>query len=71
MSHSSPLVRSVFVDSAQACNLSFTGYNFLYGRRHCKTYSTEDVDLCRLISSTQVPNFCLSELDTIVCSAST
>ena len=73
MSHSSPLVRSVFVESAQTCNSNFIGYNFLFGNRHCKTYSTEDVALGRLIRefrNTQVSNFSTSELDTIVCSTS-
>ena len=75
VSHSSPLVRSVFVESAQTCNSNFIGYNFLFGNHHCKTYSTEDVALGRLIRkrdrSTQIPNFSPSQLDTIVCSAST
>ena len=74
VSHSSPLVRSVFVVSAQTCNSNFIGYNLLYGRRHCKTYSTEDAALGRLIReirSAQIPNFSLTELDTIVISAST
>ena len=31
VSHASPLIRSIFTVSAQSCNSSFIGYNFLYG----------------------------------------
>ena len=46
--HSSPLVRSVFVVSWQSCNSKFIGY-VLFGSRHCKSYSSDDVAMGQLI----------------------
>ena len=76
MSHSSPLVRSVFAVSSQSCNSNFIGYNVLFGSRHCKFYSSNDVALGQLIREIRcthyhVPNFSLPELNAIVLFAST
>ena len=76
VSHSSPLVRSVFVVSSQSCNSNFIGYNVLFGSRHCKSYSSDDVavgQFIREIRSTHhhIPNFGPSELNAIVLSVCT